>query len=547
MKNIRIHKVKFMIAIFLILACALFLRVYNLNKYDLWFDEQGTDMFSSRNLIGAADLSGVSTSSLMLRNMKNDPHSSLYYLLVYLYSVVFGDGKSLRVLSVIFSMLSLGVFYKLSNTLFTRRVSLYALMIMAVNPFHLWYAQEARAYATACFFALLMIYIYVQALKKDKLFYWICFSITSILAICLSYYSGLLLIISGAALFFKEYRRYIEKWYLSVCATLVFLLLLQYVLIDQLSFVKDNFWLPPPSLTTVLFTWRIFSLGYSATGILYQIGLPVFFLFFGYGAYSYFRSDKAKASVFLLFLFLPIMITYILSKLMAPVYIHRQLIIFSPIYYLFIAKGIESIRGKYVQGLAILCVMILSAASLVNYHRGIMFTHENRGDLFLGAIPRRNYGDLMEHMDRELRKGDLIATADIESYRMAFLHVIKKYKLHEHDLSKSFCFLSYPIKLQPFDVQYLQIGDLIGGLPLEGWEKLQVFSFFESGKVEMGKIQLNAGNFERIWLISSKWEENAPFANNVASVRDYMDQEFRKVSSRERDGIYIDLYIQKTR
>ena len=546
MNKIKVHITKPAVVIFVILVCALALRIYSLNKYDLWFDEQGTNMFASRNLAGAAGLSGVSPSSVMLGKMNNDPHSSLYFLSVYIYSIFFGDGKSLRVLSVIFSMLSLGVFYRLSRVFFNRKASIYALLIMAFNPFHLWYAQEARAYAMACFFALLMIYTYMQALKTGKRLYWVCFPIVSVFAVCLNYYCGLLLFISGAALFFRDYRRHIEKWYLSVCATLVFLLLQQHVLINQLSFVKDSFWLPSPSLTTLLFTWRIFSLGYSATIIQYQIGLPVFLLLFGYGVYSYFRSNKANTVIFLLFLFFPIAITYILSKIMVPVYIHRQLIILSPLYYLFIAKGIEGIRNKHAQILTVVCVLALMGGSVVNYYRGFMFTHENRGDLFLGAIPKRNYSDLIEHMGQEFREGDLIATADIISHNIAFLHVVRQYKQYGRDLSKAFCFLAYPISLHPFDVQYTQIGDLVGILPLESWEQLHVFSFFKNGKTEIGKIQLNSGNFKRIWLISSKWEEGMPFTNNAISVRDYIGKEFRKVFSKDKDGIYVELYTKKT-
>ena len=115
MENARIYITRTTIAISIVLVCALTLRLYNLNKYDLWFDEQGTDMFASENLVQTADLSGVSPPSLMLTNMKSDPHSSLYYLLIYAYSALFGDGKSLRVLSVVFSMLSLGLFYKFSR------------------------------------------------------------------------------------------------------------------------------------------------------------------------------------------------------------------------------------------------------------------------------------------------------------------------------------------------------------------------------------------------------------------------------------------------
>lgn len=544
MKNTRGYITGATITIFVILICALILRLYDLNKYDLWFDEQGTDMFALENLVQTADLSGVSTSSIMFDNMKNDPHSSFYYLLVYAYSTLFGGGKSLRVLSVIFSMLSLGLFYRLSRLLFNRNTSIYALLIMAFSPFHLWYAQEARVYAAACFFSLLLIYVYMQALRTGRLFYWISFPIAGILAIFLSYYSGLLFMATGTALFFRRNHRYVEKWILSLFAVLIFFLFFQRLLIAQLSFVKDGFWLLPPSGTILLFTWKFFSLGHTATHVQYQIGLLLFFSLFGYGTYSYYRLNKTNTVILLLFLFLPIIATYIFSRLISPVYIHRQLIIFSPIYYLFIAKGIESINRKRIQIVAIVSVMALMTGSLINYYRGYMFPYTGRGNIFLGALQKRNYSDLMASMSEEFREGDLIATADISSYRMVCSHMIKHYKQYNYVPSKMFCFLAYPFLLSSFDAQYLRVNGLVEKLSLEGWKQLHTFSFFQNNKIEMDKIQLDNEGFKRIWLISSAWEKGIGLAENAKSVRSYMSENFKKISSKEKDGINVELYTR---
>ena len=547
MKNTRAYTTGAAIAIFVVLICALILRLYDLNKYDLWFDEQGTDMFALENLVQTAALSGVPASSVMVDNMKNDPHSSLYYLFVYAYSAVFGGGRSLRVLSVLFSMLSLGLFYRLSRLLFNRNTSMYALVIMAFSPFHLWYAQEARVYATACFFSLLLVYVYMQALKTGRRFYWISFPVAGILAIFLSYYSGLLFITTGAALFFRRNRRYVKKWILSLFAVSIFFLFFRHLLIAQVSFVRNSFWLPFPSGTALLFTWKFFSLGYSATPIQYQIGLLLFFPLFGYGAYFYYRRNKVNTIILLLLLFLPIIATYIFSKLIRPVYIHRQLIIFSPIYYLFIAKGIESIGHKRIQIVAIVSVVALMTGSLINYYRGYMFPYRERGNVFLGVVQKRNYSDLMRYMSEEFRKGDLIATADIPSYCMVRSHIIKHYKQHNYVPSEMFCFLAYPFLLHPFDAQYLRVTGLLEKLSSEKWKRLYVFSFFQDNKVQADRIQLHDEKFKRIWLISSTWDKGISFTPNIVSVRNYMDRKFRKVSSKQRDDIYIDLYIQKNR
>ena len=546
MENVRAYITKTTIAIAIILLCALVLRLYRLNTYDLWFDEQNTDLYTSENLIRAADLSGEKRLPLMLTNLKNDPHSSFYYLLVYLYSVLFGDGKSLRVLSVLFSLLSLGVFYKLSRVFFNRAVSLYALLIMAFNPFHIYYAQEARAYATASFFALLMVYLFMQALKTGKRFYWVCFPIASFFAIFADYFSAMLFVVSGLVLLFRRNRRYIEKWVLSLFAILIFFMFFQYILINQLRFVKGSFWLLAPSWSMLVFTWKFFSLGYSATGIQYQIGLSVFMVLFCCGAYSSYRSDKTNTLILLLFLFLPIMATFIVSKFGTPVYIHRQLIVFSPFFYLFLAKGTESIANKRVQIAAMICVVTLMTASLANYYRGWMFSHENQPGLFPGVLPKRSYGDLMAYLGREYKEGDLIAAADIQSYLMAFLHIIRNHEQYNYTPSEMFCFIAYPVALHPFDAQYLRIRELAETrIPAEEWKKTHIFSFFQNGGIGMDKIRLDNDNIKRIWLITSNWIKGTPFPTNAIMMRDYMSENFDKVLSKGKDGIRVELYTKK--
>ena len=152
----------------LILLFALCLRVINLYSYDLWFDEIWTDMFSSQFHDRSAELFHKSSNELLLDKMKSEPPSSFYYFFIYFYSKIFSSGKALRIISVIFSMCSLLVFFRVCLLFFDRKTSIYALLIMALNPFHIWYAQEARVYAMACFFSLLVVYNFIRPVLQQN-------------------------------------------------------------------------------------------------------------------------------------------------------------------------------------------------------------------------------------------------------------------------------------------------------------------------------------------------------------------------------------------
>lgn len=162
MKNSPFHN-NTRISLLALFSLALFLRFYEINKFDFWFDECVSNTYSAQGLKAMTGVSGLPIIPIILNHMKCDPHSPLYYFLVYGYSFFFGNGLSLRFLSVFFSFLSLIIFYRLSRLFFNPSASLYALLFLAIHPFHIWYAQEARGYAAICFLGLLTIYIYVQA------------------------------------------------------------------------------------------------------------------------------------------------------------------------------------------------------------------------------------------------------------------------------------------------------------------------------------------------------------------------------------------------
>jgi len=545
MDKTEINKAQTPIVIFVILACSLLLRLYNLNAYDLWFDELGTNMFSSASLSRMTELSNKPLSSIMVDKIKNDPHSPLYYVFVYAYSILLGDGKSLRMISVIFSMLSLGVFYKLSHLLFNRRVSLYALSLMAFNPFHLWYAQEARVYPMACFFSLLTIYIYLKALQTDSSRYWFCLPLVSILAVYSSYYFFLLFLALGIMLFLKIHRHKTARWFLSWLIISISLVLMRFFLANQVDFVKNDFWLPIPTLYTVLFTGNIFALGYSATAMHYWLGFGLFSFLLVWGALSCYRNKRMEAFLFLPILFLPILTIYIFSKFFVPLYIHRQLIIFSPLYYLFIAQGIASIRHNRIRILVIACSTILVTLSLVNYHRGFVFDHPQRPMLLTGTFPKKNYSDLISYLDKEFKEGDLIAAADLQSYMIVFSYITHQHTQSSRIGLQHFRFFSYPEFLSPFEKRFWHIKQFIESIPEDKRGNLYSFHPLYNGQLEFQEIGIAQNQINRLWLISASWYHDDFVSANSYQVNYYMTTNFEKILVKEKNGVKLELFVKK--
>jgi len=536
------------IGILIIFLCAFVIRFTNINKYDLWFDELTTDMFSSRFLSHYAEISNTSTSAIMMDHMKNDPHSSLYYLSVYYFSFIFGAGKSLRLLSLFFSMLSLLVFYKLSRAFFNRQVSLIAFSIMAFHPFHLWYAQEARVYAMACFFAWSFIFVFFKALKTDKLVYWVLLLLSGILSVFASYHSALLLIGSGGAFFFSNNARHFKKWLLCMFLILLALLVSQPILMSQLTFVNTSFWLHPPTITSVFFSFLAFSLGYSATPFQYRIAVSLFIALSVYGGFATFKDSREKGILLLLLLCFPLLAIFALSHLITPIYISRQLLIFSPFYYLLIAKGIDFLGTTsklFLKLPAILAVGFLLLASLVNYHQGVVFPKGYLGYLMGGVFPKTNYAELLKRMDEGFEEGDRIVVTDSKAYAITITHIIKNYKKNSYLPKEVFRFFFFADAIEPYEKRHLVIHKITQNIPKEFRSKMHSLRINDAGKWELQNSRLPSEGMRRIWLVSSGWSDNEDTYENSDLVIDHLKKiGYKNISSEKKGGLYIDLLLQ---
>ena len=93
----------------------------------------------------------------------------LYYAVAWLWSRLFGIGEvGLRSLSALAGTASIIVIYLAASTLTTRRVGLIAAAIVAVNPFLIWFSQDARAYSLVFLLTCLSFLFFARALRAPE-------------------------------------------------------------------------------------------------------------------------------------------------------------------------------------------------------------------------------------------------------------------------------------------------------------------------------------------------------------------------------------------
>jgi len=541
MASARIAEIKERTAVWLIVTAGLLLRLFGITKKNLWFDELLTNNFTYQLIGLKASWRVSSEAAFFLYKLTSDTVSAVYGLLVYIYSFFFGNWESLRYISLIFSTASIILFYKLARQFLSRKESICALIIMALNPFQIWYAQEAREYSLLCFLSIVFIYLFTKALKTNKLSYWAYFTIAGIASVYTSYYFLLLLIMTGPALSLKENRKCLKKWYLSASIIIVAVLPSLALAMKQVLLINNHFWLRPPDIKSLFLTFGVFSLGYSSGLLGLAAGIVLFISLFIYGIYSQSKSSKNDTLILSAFCLLPVLLVYIFSKIATPIYLDRKFIIFSPFYYLFIGKGVINIKNMVLRSAVMLIALFLVSSSLLNYYReGFVMSRSDGRDVYEGVHFKKNYYGLMETVVRNLDDDTALCVTDLQSLMLSVQYLIRK---GIPDIPHLYYFLFYPGLLEPYQKASIEMDKIDFTDYPAGKERLYCAQRI-NGKWLVNKADL-IDKFDKIWLISSAWNEKNRFFDNSYEVKKYFLARYVKLAFETKDGILIELYGRK--
>jgi mannosyltransferase len=136
--------------VFAIFLVALVVRSYGLTYHSLWFDEVMSTFWAAKP---AGEIWRVGLS------LAQDKHPPLYYLALHGWTALFGPGDvAARSLGAIIGALAVLPVYGIGKTLGGVRAGAFAALLVALNPFLVWYSQEARMFMPATTFALVAMY-----------------------------------------------------------------------------------------------------------------------------------------------------------------------------------------------------------------------------------------------------------------------------------------------------------------------------------------------------------------------------------------------------
>lgn len=261
----------------LILIIGSLLRYYHNTDISLWHDEA----FS-------ALLIKYPWGEMMYR-IGLDVHPPMYYIFLRIWHYVFGDSLlSLRSFSVFFSVGTIWAGWLFVKEAFrdSTRVAIITAALIALNPFQIQYATEARMYTMGAFFTLLAAYFLIMALhyhtflydsekqnmpnlpetiynRKKMLWSYAGFTLSIIVMIYTHYYLlfaavalggyWLLYLIFHHRTNFKQYFWFLGSWFMVLLAYLPWLK----TFLFQYGQVGAGYWIPPMdkwSIPSTLYT-----------------------------------------------------------------------------------------------------------------------------------------------------------------------------------------------------------------------------------------------------------------------------------------------------
>ena len=146
--------------------------------------------------------SGTGVGNALRQGIGFEAQAPLYFGVLAAWRLVNASALYARLLSVIFSVITLYTSWRFARRYLKRVDAVLILGVLALNPFTIWAAGEIRPYAAVTMFAALLTYLFFRGFidEEPSNAARLAYVLTAILGIYTQYYVALILPANGAAL-----------------------------------------------------------------------------------------------------------------------------------------------------------------------------------------------------------------------------------------------------------------------------------------------------------------------------------------------------------
>lgn len=372
------------------------LRVYQLGAESYWFDE-----------IIMVHVTDQPTGDL-LRQLFRSARAPLYPLLGHVWVQLFGTGEAAtRSLSALCGALSIPLMYLVGEKLFSRKVGFIAALIMTLSAFHVYYSQEYRYYSLVMLLTLAAALFFIEALETGRLRPFLLFGLAGV-ALFYAHPLSAALFIGALGLFFllllvwkPAHRARLPAWLVSQALIVVGAaptVLLRFVRASNgmadTSTLPDGsglapWWLEAPPVwepVRTVVNFMILGIRYvrwlPALAAVLVFAVALFVVIRRRGGREWLAALRAtpwrvrsqpepwqRSAALVLFWFAgPIVLAYLSSFTVLPMYVERYLSPAAPAMYLLVAVVLVTLGDAVPEVLSVGLVAALLAFSLQQYY-----------------------------------------------------------------------------------------------------------------------------------------------------------------------------------
>jgi mannosyltransferase len=381
-------------ALALIIAIAAALRFYLLGAKIFWFDE----------CVGV-EIARLDWFNFVRILWRREANMSLYYLFLRFWLHLGDTPAFIRSLSVIFALATIPALYLMGRRLFDSRTGIIAAVLLALNAYHIRYAQEARSYALTVLLCVLSSLFFVESLENPSRRARVAHVLTSSLAIYAHFFAALLILAQYLSLRFLDGAKIPEatrkNWRWIGVGILPVAIFVVTTGAGPLSWIKR------PSLREL---W-VFAIHLAGNGG--PLLLMASLIACGAALFPVLRSKSTEALwdrwrywFLALWLFFPMVFTVAVS-FARPLFLARYFVLCLPALNLLVAAGLARLRSLWLLTPALLFFAVLSLRGTVSYY-------EHDFDLL-----RDNWADASQFLLSNAHPGDAIVF-DIAMGRMPY-------------------------------------------------------------------------------------------------------------------------------
>jgi 4-amino-4-deoxy-L-arabinose transferase-like glycosyltransferase len=328
-------------------ALAFVLRLYRLDYQPLRGDESFSIQFSAHEL-----------EWLVPSIAHVEPNPPLYYLLLHGWMKSLGQTEFVtRFLSLAFGVVSVPLIYQLGRAMGRPRVGALAALLLAINPFQVWHAQDVRNYTIWPALSIASLVFLLRSLREGKASHWAGYAGMALLSLYTHYYDMFMLLFQNLFVLIYilgEWRKrgWIEpKLRTAISAWIIIQIVLVVLYVPWLVYGSSRLIEitegSSPALWTVFARClTVFSIGETVSEACRSVTLPILLLLLVLGLLiPAFGKDRPSALFLSLYIVVPTVCVFGVAQI-RPLFRERYLNAAAPAYYLAFSWGLLSLQEK---------------------------------------------------------------------------------------------------------------------------------------------------------------------------------------------------------